>query len=288
MSPDINPQDNPIAKLGPQIAGAAILLLLGVAAMSRVGCNNHHTPAGHAGYIRSTPIVGAGEFVGTQLGPTSTGYVWRQQLVNIDIRSTTRSEELTIPTSDRLRVDLRAHARIRPNPEMIRELVDTFGGENWYVSNVRDQFRSAVRNRVQVLNPFEIKTKMRQIGDDVLEDMRKRYEGKPVIFESVDIGDINYPKQIVDAVVRKLVTNEDNDRAEIQAAIASEQIRIGIAEAEGIAQSQEIIRKTLDPMFLQFEALRAMEDLADSKNTNFLIMPVSQNGNSPVIMQLGK
>lgn len=286
--PDIDIQENPMAKLGPQIAGAAILLVLGVAAMSRVGCNNHHTPAGHAGYIRSTPMIGAGEFVGTQIGPTSTGWVWRQKLVNIDIRSQTKSEDMTIPTSDRLRVDLRAHARIRPNPEMIGELVDKFGGENWYVSNVRDQFRSAVRNRIQVLKPFDIKDKMRQIGDDVLADMRTRYEGKPVIFESVDIGDINYPEKIVEAVVRKIVTNEDNLRAEIRADIASKQILIGIAEAEGIAQAQEVIRKTLDPMFLQFEALRAMEDLADSKNTNFLIMPISKDGSAPVIMQMGK
>lgn len=285
---DIESNENPLAKLGPQIAGGVIMLVLGIAALSRVGCQNHHTPPGHAGYIRSTPFVGAGEYVGNQIGPTSTGFVWRQKLVNIDIRSKTFSEEMTIPTSDRLRVTLRAHARIRPNPKMIQGLVDQFGGENWYISNVRDQFRSAVRNRVQVLKPFEIKDRMRQIGDEVLADMVKRYKDKPVIFESVDVGDINYPKQIVDAVVRKLVTNEDNDRAEIQAAIASEQIRIGQAEAEGIAEAQKIIRKTLDPMFLQFEALRAIEDLADSKNTNFLIMPFNEQGSSPVIMQMGK
>lgn len=264
------------------------MLALGIAVLFRMGCDNHHTPAGHAGYIRSTPFVGAGEYVGNQIGPTSTGLVWRQKLVNIDIRSKTFTEDLTIPTSDRLRVELQAHARIRPNPKMIQGLVDEFGGENWYVSNVRDQFRSAVRNRVQVLKPFEIKDRMRQIGDEVLADMVTRYKDKPVIFESVDIGDINYPPQIVEAVVRKLVTNEDNDRAEIQAAIASEQIRIGEAEAEGIAEAQKIIRKTLDPMFLQFEALRAIEDLAESKNTNFLIMPVNGQGSSPVIMQFGK
>ncbi|MCP4449463.1 MAG: hypothetical protein GY811_29630 [Myxococcales bacterium] len=54
--------------------------------MSRVGFADHHTPAGHAGYIRSTPVVGAREFVGTHVGPTSTGWAWRQ---NIDIRSRT-------------------------------------------------------------------------------------------------------------------------------------------------------------------------------------------------------
>ena len=41
-------------------------------------------------------------------------------------------------------------------------------------------------------------------------------------------------------------------------------------------------------MFLQFEALRAIEELAESKNTNFLIMPMGAGGSSPVIMQMGK
>ncbi len=60
------------------IAGAlAVVLILAVFALSRVGCANHHTPAGHVGYIKSVPLFGAGEFVGTQVGPTSTGWVWR-------------------------------------------------------------------------------------------------------------------------------------------------------------------------------------------------------------------
>lgn len=284
--PDIEHKDTTLLRYGPTIGGGLILLVLGVAAMSRVGCANHHTQPGSAGYIRSKPLVGAGEFIGTQVGPTSTGWAWRLDVMNIDIRPKTSTEEMTIPTSDRLRVDLRAHARIRPRPTEIKRLVEEFGGENWYASNVRDQFRSAVRNRVQKLKPFEVKDKMRQIGDDVLSDMQERYKDKPVEFLSVDVGDINYPKQIVDAVVRKLVTNEDNDRAEIQAQIASAKIDIGTAEAEGIAKAQEVIRTTLDPMFLQFEALRAMEELAESKNTSFLIMPISKSGTSPIIMQI--
>ena len=59
-----------------------------------------------------------------------------------------------------------------------------------------------------------------------------------------------------------------------------------MAEAEGIADSQRIIRTTLDPMFLQFEALRAIEELATAPNTTFMIMPFSKNGGAPVIMQL--
>ncbi|MCP4448112.1 MAG: hypothetical protein GY811_22665 [Myxococcales bacterium] len=290
MSPDIDHQpDTPMATLGPQIAGAAILLFLGFAAMSRVGCNNHHTPPGHAGYVRSTPMVGAGKYVDTQTGPTSTGWVWRQKLVNVDIRSRTFTEELSTTVKGGLRVQLRAHVRIRPNPDAIKVLVEELGGTDWYTTNVHDQFKSAVLSKVQVMAPFEIKREMRNIGDAVLLDLEKRYgENGPLIFESVDIGDIIYPKQLVDAVVRVRVTVEDQERAKYRAAIASEEIRIGQAEAEGDAKAQEVIRKTLDSMYLQFDAIRALEDLADSKNTNFLIMPLSSDGSSPVILNMGK
>lgn len=279
-------------------AGAILLVVVVGVAVSWAGCGNHHTPPGHAGYVKSKPLVGAGEFVGAQIGPTSTGWVWRQEVVNIDIRPRTFSEEMTIPTSDRLHVKLTAHARVRPVPaskdegerrEDIRELVEQFGGETWYASNVRDRFRSAVRDKVQQLAPFEVKGKMRAIGDEVLADMRKAYADKPIEFLAVDIGDIQYPEGVVQSVIRKMVTNEDNERAEIQADIAREQIKIGSAEAEGIAQAQEVIRSTLDPMFLQFEALRAIEKLAESKNTSFIIMPFSKDGGgSPVIMNLEK
>ena len=39
-------------------------------------------------------------------------------------------------------------------------------------------------------------------------------------------------------------------------------------------------------MFLQFEALRAIEDLSGSQNTTFLVMPFSETGSSPVIMNM--
>jgi regulator of protease activity HflC (stomatin/prohibitin superfamily) len=283
----IDPTNNPIARYGPAVAGTIIVMVLGVAALSRVGCANHHTPAGHAGYVRSKPLVGAGEFVGTQIGPTSTGWVWRQSMINIDIRPRTYSPEMTIPTKDALQVTLRAHARIKPRPDQVKELVEKFGGENWYASNVEKQFISSVRDKVQRYEALSLKSYMRDIGDQVLKEMREKYKDAPIDFRSVDIGDIKYPEDVVASVVRKVVTNEDKLRAQIQAQIASERIKIKQAEAVGDSKAQEVIRSTLDPMFLQFDALRAMEELAGSKNTTFMIMPFAEDGQAPVIMQMG-
>ncbi|HUS62885.1 MAG TPA: SPFH domain-containing protein [Kofleriaceae bacterium] len=275
-----------LRRLAPALAVGAVLFVLATVGISKMGCANHHTPAGHVGYVKSRPIMGAGEFVGTQKGPTSTGWVWRQEVVNIDVRTRTYSEEMTIPTSNQLQLTLNAYGRMRLRPDKVREVVEKFGGENWYVNNVRDQFRATVRDKVQKLAEFEVKDQMRAIGDAVLTDMQKRYADTPIEFLSVDVGDIKYPKGVVDSVVRKFVTSEENERRDIELEIAQKQIEIGIAEAQGIADAQKIIRTTLDPMFLQFEALRAIEELAGAPNTTFLMMPIGKDGSSPIIMNL--
>ncbi len=273
-----------VRKFGPVVAGAFILLLLMGFGLSRVGCANHHTPPGHVGYIKSTPLFGAGEFVGIQKGPTSTGWVWRQEVVNIDVRPRTYGEEMIIPTRNRLELVVRAHGRIRLRADRAREAVEKYGGESWYLNNVRDQYRATVRDKVQRLDVFQVKDQMRRIGDEVLSDMRARYKDTPIEFMRVDLGDITYPKGVVDSVIAKFVTNEENERKDVELDIAQRQIEIGIAEARGIADSQQIIRTTLDPMFLQFEALRAIEDMSGATNTTFIMMPFSKGGASPLIM----
>jgi uncharacterized protein (DUF2164 family) len=271
-------------RIGPIVIGVLVVGLTAAAGLSWVGCRNHHTPAGHIGYLKSRPLLGAGEFVGIQQGPTSTGWVWRQDLVNIEIRTRTFTEEMIIPTRNRLELALRARARRRIRAERARDVVEKFGGEEWYPHNVRDQYRATVRDKVQRLDVFEVKDDMRAIGDEVLADMKARYAETPIEFLSVDVGDITYPQGIVDSVVAKFVTNEENERKDVELQIAQKQIEIGIAEAQGIADAQQIIRTTLDPMFLQFEALRAIEDMATHPNTTFLMFPFTKNGNSPVIM----
>ncbi|MCC6999065.1 MAG: hypothetical protein IT370_30915 [Deltaproteobacteria bacterium] len=270
--------------MGAIVLGLALVVGIGIA---RVGCVNRHTPAGHEGYLRSNPIAGAGSYVGYQRGPTSTGLVWRQEVVNIDMRPRTYSEEMSIITAERLPLTFRAHSRIQLRKGSVRQVVERFGGENWYLANVRDQYRSEVRGKVQALDAFAVKSQSEQIGDAVLADMKKRYEQTPIEFLSVDIGDVQYPEVVVNSVIRKFVTNEDNERKDIELRIAQREIDIGIAEAEGVADAQRIIRTTLDPMFLQYEALGAIEQLGASPNTTFIIGPMGRNG-APILMNVDK
>lgn len=266
------------------LLGISIIVFIGVA---KAGCVNRHTPAGFEGYIRSVPFAAAGKYVGSQIGPTSTGWVWRQEVVSIDMRPRTFSEEMSIVTAERLPLTFRAHGRIQLRRGSVKDVVERFGGENWYAANVREQYRSEVRSQVQALDAFAVKSRSGEIADAVLKSMVERYKDTPIEFLSIDIGDIVYPSVVVDSVVRKFVTNEDNERKDIELKIAQREIDIGIAEAEGVADAQRIISTTLDPMFLQFEALNAIEQLGGAENTTFVIMPTGKGG-APFLMSLDK
>jgi len=278
-------------RMARSISGAFLLLLVGgiaVLVLSRVGCVNLHTPPGHEGYVRSRPIAGVGSFVGIQRGPTSTGWAWRREVVNIDVRPRTYSEEMSIITAERLPLTFRAHTRIRLREGRVKDVVEKYGGADWYASNVREQLRSEVRSKVQALDAFTVKNKSIQLADGVLRAMQARYADSPIEILSVDIGDIQYPEVVVQSVIRKFVTEEDNLRKDIELRIAQREIDIGIAEAEGVSDAQRIIRTTLDPMFLQYEALGAVELLANSPNTTFVVMPMGKDGSSPIIMGMGQ
>lgn len=277
-----------LGKAGPVALAVLIVTVLAVAGLSRVGCMNLHTPPGHEGYLRSTPIFGAGKFVGTQEGPTSTGWVWRQEVVNIDTRPRTYSEDMEIRTSRGSKLRFRAHARIGLRAGQVKDVVEKFGGEAWYQANVQKQFQSEIRALVQQKEPFEVKNEADEIARQVLEAMKKRYDDSPVEFLTVDIGNIDYPEEIVQSVIRKFVTQQQDQKAAIQGRIAQEQIAIGEEDAKGVAEAQTIIRTTLDPMFLQYEALQAVEQLAGSPNTTFLIAPFGGEGGAPLIMNLDK
>jgi len=288
----IDRNKTPLAHLPPiagplGIAGALTLVL--VLGLSRIGCANHHTPAGYEGYIKSEPLFAGAEFLGIQQdAPASTGWVWRQRVTNIDFRPRTYSEDMQILTKNQLTLRFRAHARIQLRAGAIKRVVEEYGGENWYAQNVKELFQGAVRAQLAEMEPFEVKRKMRQIGENVKAEMQGKFAESPIEFLTVDIGNIEYPEVVVKSVVRKFVTYQENQRKNIELTIAQKQIEIGVAEAQGISDAQKVIRTTLDPIFLQFEALRAIEQLAGSTNTTFLVTPYSKGGTSPVIMNLGQ
>ncbi len=247
--------------------GAVTVALMGGALIHTLGGTNPYTPAGYEGYISHQPLAfGHREFIETQRGPTSTGWRWRQYVTNIDMRVNTYSEQMQIFSSDNLEVSFEAHAIIRLKRGSVQEVVEHYSANDWYTNNVRRPYRTAVRELVRRRNAFDIKDHSEEIAEEIHNRLKSEYEGTPIEFLSISIGNINYPEAVEERVVANLAAEQRRQRMEVQRRIAESQAQIREIRAQGESEAQHIEQATLTPLFVQHEAAELYRTLADEED----------------------
>ena len=267
-----------------QLIGCIILFLLVLTA-----CTNPSTPAGNEGYVYEKPrVYGVGGFKGTINGPANYGAsLWRNKVINIDIRPSTYTETFKILAKDDLNISFRFHAVIKVKPGSVKNIVEKFGGEKWYDRFVREPFRTFVRDAVQQYDSTTLKRSREQIADQVGEDLTAYLQKTPFQLVSIVVGNIDYPEIVAIAVEKKLAAQQLLAEKETQKEIAKKDAEIKIEEAKGIAEAQKIINSTLTENYLQHEAINAQLHMANSPNHTTVYIPSGANG-IPLVMQSRK
>jgi regulator of protease activity HflC (stomatin/prohibitin superfamily) len=255
---------------------AVLTLLVG----SMIGCSNPYTPAGNEGFVYERPrIFGKGGFRGVIKGPGNYGVsLWRNEVINIDMRPNTYMEKFKILAKDDLNVSFRFHAVISLKPGSVKQIVQDFGGRNWYKRYIKEPFRTYVRNAVQRYDSRNIKIQREKIADEVEEKMKKHLKSGPFMLIRLIVGNIDYPGIVSKAVEKKLAAQQLLEEKNVQKEIAKRDAEIRIEEAKGIAEAQRIINTTLTPNYLQHEAIQAQRMMASAPNHTTVYIPVGANG----------
>ena len=141
---------------GP-FAGLVILgsfVILGVMAFIYL-TTNPHTPMGNEGYVYEQPrIFGEGGFRGVLSGPANFGVsLWRNNVKNIDVRPRTYTENFNILAKDDLNVSFNFHAVIAVESGQVKDVIEHYGGEQWYPRFVKESFRTSF---VMLLNVMTV------------------------------------------------------------------------------------------------------------------------------------
>nr|WP_320049872.1 SPFH domain-containing protein [uncultured Desulfuromonas sp.] len=248
--------------------------------MSLSGCTNPGTPAGHEGYVYENPrIFGKGGFRGIIKGPANYGVsLWRNQVINIDIRPNTYTENFKILAKDDLNISFNFHAVLSVKKGTVQQVVDSYGGKDWYKRFIREPFRTYIRDAAQNYASTELKAKREDMASQVKQKMNSYLEGSPFELVSLVVGNIDYPAIVAEAVEKKLAAQQLLAEKETQKQIAQKDAEIRIEEAKGIAEAQKIINTTLTTNYLQHEAINAQLKMADSPNHTTVYIPVGTNG----------
>lgn len=242
------------------------------------GCYNPETPAGYEGYVRRGAIVGATKFYGAQVGPTSTGLGWLLSVENIDFRWTTYNEKFQVMSADNLSLSFNAHVVMRPMPGQVKQIVEVYGGSEWYLRNLQQPFRNAVYEAVAGYKALEAKDKREDIGKRVREKFLAFLKNKPFEVQSIVVGTINLPQSVAEAQEQKIAKETELERKQFEIDIAKREAQVRVEEAKGIAEAQKIINTTLTPNYLQHEAIKAQEKMASSPNHTTVYIPSGTSG----------
>jgi regulator of protease activity HflC (stomatin/prohibitin superfamily) len=252
-------------------------------------CTNPEVPAGHEGYIYYKPLIFSKmEYRESLRGPASTGVSWRLYAVVVDMRARSFNEHFELLTKDNLKLSFEVNTRIQPKDGQVKTIVEDWGADHWYDWNVKEPLRTIVRETVTEHKATEIQLDTPDVRARIEAKVREKYSDSPFMILSVDIGDIQFPDLLAQAIQKKIAKNEDLKRQEFVLEKAKKEAAITVLGALRVAEQQRIISSTLDPLYVQRKAVEVYRELGKSQNKTVFVLPNTAEGTGmPLVMSKG-
>jgi regulator of protease activity HflC (stomatin/prohibitin superfamily) len=258
--------------------------------LALTACTNPEVPQGFEGYIHNKPLVfGKMEFREALRGPATTGVSWRLYTENVDMRAKSYKEDFQLLTHDNLSVSFEVNTRIKLKDGSVKEIVEQWGGAVWYEWNVKERLRTIVREQVTLVSATDIQLETPKVRQLIAEKLKGEFSTTPITIESVDIGQIQFPKQVADAISRKVAKQQELERQDFVLAKTTKEAAIRVLEALKVAKQQRIISSTLDPLYVQQRAVQVYRALSASPNRTIVMLPTTPEGTGlPQVLTEGK
>lgn len=253
-------------------------------------CSNPEVPQGHEGYIYQEPLLfGKMAFRESLRGPATTGVSWRLYTTNVDMRAKSYKEDFELLTSDNLSVSFEVNTRIKLKDQSVKEIVEQWGGTEWYDWNVKEPLRTIVREQVTAFSATDIQLETPKVKQLIAEKLAAKFGATPIMIESVDIGQIQFPGAVAEAISLKIAKKQELERQEFVLAKASKEAAIHVLEALRVAKQQQIISSTLDPLYVQQRAVQVYRTIGASANKTIVVLPNMPEGTGlPQVLTEGK
>lgn len=269
----MTPRDLLLVERARRVRNIVVLVLLGILALIL--------------FFRCPVSVDAGtRYVVTTFGRT-TGDVlspglhfiapW-QSGVRLKVQLFEVKESMDTPTSTGLPVTLESSAWVSldPLPSALVKFVNEIGAANFH-----DLVASAKRNVTrEVIAEYTYEdlysTNRIAAGTKILSGVQGILAAKGILVDRILLRGVIPPKSTLDAQERKASAQQASEAMTFTIAKEQQEILRKEKEAEGIAKANLKISDSLTPSYLQWYYIKALESLAHSTNTTFVIVPYDQ------------
>lgn len=222
-----------------------------------------------------------GRLRGKVQGPGPVGH-WPivSRVIRVPVRTTKLEVELPLPSKEGLTVDAEISILYRVKEDQIRQVLEEIGMD-YESAVVLTTFRSAAANVASRHAAKDMHSGARpSIEREIRDRLREMLADRGFEVESVLLKSIRLPDSLSQAIQAKLAAEQaaqqmafvlETERRE------AERLRI---EAEGIRDAQRIVDQGLTPLLIQWKAIEAFRELAESPNSKIIFT----DGKSPLLL----
>ena len=235
--------------------------------------------------IYIVPAGGAGVMWQLFFGGTVTDYVFGEGLhvmfpwdrfTVYDTRVQVVETDFTTLTNKGLPIELKLTIRFHPEYDTVA-LLDQRVGKDYVAKIVKPTVESVLRRYIGREEPESIYTNKEGVLSSIISRAIAETSEQYVSIDDVIIRQVTLPEALRDAIATKLTYQQQSEGYEFRLATEEREAKRKRIEAEGISDSQKIIRSGLTPELLRWEAIRVEGEVAKSPNTKLMIMNSADN-----------
>jgi regulator of protease activity HflC (stomatin/prohibitin superfamily) len=195
-----------------------------------------------------------------------------------DVKEKKREETMDVLDKNGLSIKMDVSIRYNPIHNRIGYLHETFGKD--YIDQlIIPEIRSTVRRVAGRYTAEEIySTKRSEVEAAIIDEARKVMENNNIDLRALLIRSINLPTEIKNAIESKLKQEQEALAYQFRLEKEKSEAERKKIEAQGIANYNDIINKSLTDKILKQRGIEATLQLAGSQNAKIVVIGAGDNG----------
>lgn len=169
-------------------------------------------------------------------------------------------------------IDMTVLYRINPSetPDIRREL----GPGLTYIDKiVRPTARTRIRDNAVVYNAIELYSAKRdEFQAKIFESIENDFAKRGLILENLLVRNISLPASVKAAIEAKINAEQEAQKMQFVLQKEEQEAERKRVEAQGIADYQEILTKSLTTKLIEYERIKTLQNLVKSENSKVIIM----------------
>ncbi|MDX2128470.1 MAG: prohibitin family protein [Chloroherpetonaceae bacterium] len=180
-------------------------------------------------------------------------------------------------------IDLTLNYKLDPS-QVVKIRKELGAGAAYVDVIVTPTARTRIRENAANYFAVELYSDKREIFQStIFEGIRKDFERRGIILEELLVRNISLPRSVREAIEAKINAEQDAQKMQFVLQREQQEAERKRVEAQGIADYQRIISSTLNDRQLQYEQIKAMQELVKSPNSKVIFMGGKTSGASVLI-----